>query len=398
MPKKQKSQPITGDIEKKFYSRLLLVLIIIAAATAVYMLWPRSGHSKTSPAPSNEMVLNVMPLQPREVTFSNQYIGYVTPVKSVEVVPQISGYLETVWVEGGQEVSAGDNLILIQPDEYKARLDAANASVTQAQADFNNASVYYQRIKKAGAKAISKTEIDNAKAKYLAAQGALSQAKADRELARVNYDYTLLQAPIDGIVGNVDADARKLCVAGFAAVAENNTDMIPYGLSFLSPTKNIWMKPPVTRQRRGFAGRIIIWLELAVCRIRMAESFVLPPMKLTGQPIATAVYADFPDPDKILVANAYVDVLVERTMPDAYVVKQNLVTMECSGNYIYTVRGSKLYKTPVKIVASLDDGYVLGNRFAKDEYLVLDKVGRLPENVKIKLNVVSPSAKAKENK
>lgn len=85
-------------------------------------------------------------------------------------------------------------------------------------------------------------------------------------------------------------------------------------------------------------------------------------------------------------------------MPDAYVVKQNLVTMDASGNYIYTVRGSKLYKTPVKIVASLDDGYVLGNRFAKDEYLVLDKVGRLPENVKIKLNVVSPSAKAKENK
>ena len=146
MPKKQKSQPITGDIEKKFYSRLLLVLIIIAAATAVYMLWPRSGHSKTSPAPSNEMVLNVMPLQPREVTFSNQYIGYVTPVKSVEVVPQISGYLETVWVEGGQEVSAGDNLILIQPDEYKARLDAANASVTQAQADFNNASCNALRI------------------------------------------------------------------------------------------------------------------------------------------------------------------------------------------------------------------------------------------------------------
>ena len=99
-----------------------------------------------------------------------------------------------------------------------------------------------------------------------------------------------------------------------------------------------------------------------------------------------------------MVANAYVDVLVERTMPDAYVVKQNLVTMDASGNYIYTVRGSKLYKTPVKIVASLDDGYVLGNRFAKDEYLVLDKVGRLPENVKIKLNVVSPSAKAKENK
>ena len=130
--------------------------------------------------------------------------------------------------------------------------------------------------------------------------------------------------------------------------------------------------------------------------IRHYEEEQLNPMIRATNSIA--IYADFPNPDKILVANAYVDVLVERTMPDAYVVKQNLVTMDASGNYIYTVRGSKLYKTPVKIVASLDDGYVLGNRFAKDEYLVLDKVGRLPENVKIKLNVVSPSAKAKENK
>ena len=130
--------------------------------------------------------------------------------------------------------------------------------------------------------------------------------------------------------------------------------------------------------------------------IRHYEEEQLNPMIRATNSIA--IYADFPNPDKILVANAYVDVLVERTMPDAYVVKQNLVTMDASGNYIYTVRGSKLYKTPVKIVASLDDGYVLGNRFAKDEYLVLDKVGRLPENVKIKLNVVSPSARAKENK
>lgn len=396
MPKKQKIQPITGDIEKKFYSRLLLVLIIIAAATAVYMLWPRSGHGKTSPAPSNEMVLNVMPLLPREVTFSNQYIGYVTPIKSVEVVPQISGYLETVWVEGGQEVLAGDNLILIQPDEYKARLDAAIASVTQAQADFNNASVYYQRIKKAGAKAVSKTEIDNAKAKYLAAQGALSQAKADRELARVNYDYTLLQAPIDGIVGNVDL-TRGNYVSPASQPLLKIIQYDPIRVVF-SITDKEYLDETARNRERLFAGENI--------RLKLAGGLQYPyngEFRFTANEIdratnSIAVYADFPNPDKILVANAYVDILVERTMPDAYVVKQNLVTMDASGNYIYTVRGSKLYKTPVKIVASLDDGYVLGNRFAKDEYLVLDKVGRLPENVKIKLNVVSPSAKAKENK
>lgn len=165
-----------------------------------------------------------------------------------------------------------------------------------------------------------------------------------------------------------------------------------------SITDKEYLDETARNRERLFAGENI--------RLKLAGGLQYPyngEFRFTANEIdratnSIAIYADFPNPDKILVANAYVDVLVERTMPDAYVVKQNLVTMDASGNYIYTVRGSKLYKTPVKIVASLDDGYVLGNRFAKDEYLVLDKVGRLPENVKIKLNVVSPSAKAKENK
>lgn len=396
MPKKQKSQPITGDIEKKFYSRLLLVLIIIAAATAVYMLWPRSGHSKTSPAPSNEMVLNVMPLQPREVTFSNQYIGYVTPVKSVEVVPQISGYLETVWVEGGQEVSAGDNLILIQPDEYKARLDAANASVIQAQADFNNASVYYQRIKKAGAKAISKTEIDNAKAKYLAAQGALSQAKADRELARVNYDYTLLQAPIDGIVGNVDL-TRGNYVSPASQPLLKIIQYDPIRVVF-SITDKEYLDETARNRERLFAGENI--------RLKLAGGLQYPyngEFRFTANEIdrATKFYCYLRrfSQSRQNIGRQRICRRFGRTYDAGRLCgKAKFGNDGCFGNYVYTVRGSKLYKTPVKIVASLDDGYVLGNRFAKDEYLVLDKVGRLPENVKIKLNVVSPSAKAKENK
>ena len=73
----------------------------------------------------------------------------------------------------------------------------------QTQADLANAKVYYERVKKVGPKAMSKTEFDNAKAKYLSAQAAVAQARANYNLAKVNYGYTEINAPISGIVGEM---------------------------------------------------------------------------------------------------------------------------------------------------------------------------------------------------
>lgn len=190
--------------EKRTYTDLLIILVILAAVLA-WFFWP-SAHRKPTSEDSRpqELALNVMPLAPRDVSLTQSYIGYVTPIHSVDIVPYINGFLEDIMVDGGQRVERGDNLILIRQNEYKASLEAAEASVLQADATLNNAAVYYRRMKQAGTKVISKTELDNAKASYLSAKAALAQAKANRDLAKVNFDYTIIQAPISGIVGNVD--------------------------------------------------------------------------------------------------------------------------------------------------------------------------------------------------
>lgn len=80
----------------------------------------------------------------------------MTPVHDVSVRPYISGFVDEIRVKGGSEVKAGDVMVIIDQAEYKARLDAAKAAVAQAEASFNNSSVYYQRMQKAGARAVSK--------------------------------------------------------------------------------------------------------------------------------------------------------------------------------------------------------------------------------------------------
>lgn len=397
MPQKPRSKPVIKDIEKNFYSRLLLVLIIIAVIVAIYLLWPaRHGNTKTHPASDPELVLNVIPLKAKDITVTEKYIGYITPVKSVELVPKINGYLEEIWVNGGEKVTAGDKLVKIKQNEYKAQLDAAKASVVQAQADYNNAQVYFGRIKKAGAKAISKTEVDNAKAKFLAAQGALAQARANQELAQVNYDYTLLSAPISGIVGNVDL-TRGQYVSPASSPLLKIIQADPIRVVF-SMTDKAYLDETARNEKSLFAGENI------KLRLSNGNLYAFPgQFKFTANEIdrstsSIAVYADFKNPEYTLVANAYVDVLVERPLKDAYAIPQNYVSMTPEGNFVYTVRGDKLLKVPLKIESSVGAEYVVTNKFAPREYLVVDKIGTIPQNAKIKIKAAGTSSRPEEHK
>lgn len=379
--------------EKRFYGRIILTLLVLFVLGVVYAFYSRPASS-AAPAPGRELVLNVIPIKPQNVTVTTTHVGYVTPIKSVDLVPEVSGYIEEVLVEGGQEVQAGDVLVMIDQREYKAALNAAIAAVTQAQAGFNNAKTYYDRIRKAGPKAISKTEVDNAKAQYLSALGALEEAKANQAKAQVMYDYTVLDSSIEGVVGNVSLTKGNYVAPGSApllSIIQYNPIRVVFSISDKEYLDEI------ARQNGQplFSGENI--------RIRLANGNLYKPQgqfRFTDNAVdrstsSIAVYADFENPGRELVANAYVDVLLERDVRDGVLVRQNYVRLEPDGAYVYTVKNNQLMKTPVTILSEQEGNYLLANRFAKGEYLVVDKVGTVAKDTKVKIKLASTAAEKK---
>lgn len=372
--------------EKRTYTDLLIILVILAAVLA-WFFWP-SAHRKPAPEDSRplELALNVMPLAPRDVSLTQSYIGYVTPIHSVDIVPYINGFLEDIMVDGGQRVERGDNLILIRQNEYKASLEAAEASVLQADATLNNAAVYYRRMKQAGTKVISKTELDNAKASYLSAKAALAQAKANRDLAKVNFDYTIIQAPIGGIVGNVDL-TRGDYVSPSSGTLLKIIQFDPIRVVFSITDKDYLNE--MAKQSGGLFNGEAIKIRLSNGQIyNKTGKFRFLDNEINRSTNSIAVYADFENENHTLVANAYVDVLLEKNIKNGVPVRQNLVTMEDSGNYVYVVKDDRLERRKVDILGISGNDYILKNTFAAGEYLVLDKVGRIIPGQKLKLNVV----------
>jgi HlyD family secretion protein len=140
--------------------------------------------------------------------------GIVT-TDDVIVSSQIAGRLQELRVREGDPVKKGDLLALIQPAEWEADMSyyAGNeqqmaAQVTQAESDYENARLDYERqeaLYRTGA--ASKQDYDNARmandsaAAHLdALRKQLLAASAQREKAKVLLDYTEIRAPIDGRV------------------------------------------------------------------------------------------------------------------------------------------------------------------------------------------------------
>lgn len=377
------------DFVKFKYLGLLAAVIFAGVILFVYQ-----NADSAMPPQKETLTINVIPLKQQDVEVTNQYVGYVEAIKSVELVPNVSGYIDEVWAEGGQEVKAGDNLIMIDQREYKAQLDAAKSAVAQAQADFNNARTYYNRMKKAGKKAISASALDEAMAKFLAADAALKQAQAEEQKATVLYDYTVLQSPIDGIIGHFSLTKGKYVAPGASSLL-SIIQFDPMRVMFAISDKEYLNEVQKHPDGRLFDGEEI---KIRLSNGRLYDKvgqFQFTDNKIDKATNSISIYADFANSGKELMENSYVDVLLSKRFKDVFLIRQNYATLKNDGAFVYIMQNNKLKQVPLKIAGYYDAYYVTENKFAKDEYLVTDKIGQIGEDTILKMKINQPAAEAK---
>ena len=270
----------------------------------------------------------------------------------------------------------------------------ALAAAAQAKADFDNAKTYYNRMKKAGKKAVSASELDQAKAQFLAADAALQQAEAEQQKADVLYNYTVLQAPISGIVGDVTLTKGDYVAPGGTSLF-SIIQFDPIRVKFAISDKEYLSAAARAGGGKLFAGEDI-QIRLADGRIYPADGvFRYTDNQVDKSTNSVTVFADFANTDKQLLANSYVDVLLSKQMKDIFLVRQNYATLNDKGAFVYVMQKGNLKQVPLKIAGYLDDYYITENKFAQDEYLVVDKIGRIAPGTKLKMSVAPAETEEK---
>nr|WP_235782701.1 efflux RND transporter periplasmic adaptor subunit [Bradyrhizobium murdochi] len=140
------------------------------------------------------------PLQ-RPFTRYLEATGNTAAIKNVDLVARVQGFLQSINYTDGAYVKEGTSLFTIEPDTYKLKLEqaqaaesGAQASVRQTEADFKRQQELVQR------QAVSQATLDNSTAARDNAQASLLQAQVNTKIAAVNYGYTNVVAPFDGVV------------------------------------------------------------------------------------------------------------------------------------------------------------------------------------------------------
>ena len=349
---------------------LVLLLVVSWMGFDAYRSNEIKKAEKNEPALQSIKKMPVQIITPKEITLTNSYIGTVQPIHAVSVLPYITGFIDQVLVKGGEEVKKGDTLFILKQDQYLAQKEAAAAAVAKAKADLENERLYLERIKRTSSKAISQTELDNAKTNYLSAKADLKSAEANLKLADVNYNYTTIRATIDGIVGNITATPGDYVSPqgnSLAYVLQYN----PIRVAFTIPEKDFFkMQSDINFFKKGkmklmLADQVIFEQD---GNIRFSDN------KVNESASSITLYADFDNPNRTLLPNAYVLVLFEQRIPNALTVDKNWVSMEENGNFVYLLENGVITKKAIELGQSIDNQFYIPNGLKAGDQVITEQV------------------------
>ena len=309
---------------------LLLCLLLIVVFPFVVIAGPGG------PPP----LVTVAPVVEQDVNPPTEYVGHVEAILSVDLRARVEGFLEQVNFKEGSDVHAGDLLYIIEQAPYQAMVDAAKASLDQAEAILTKARQYLHRAQTVRSGGVSATDLESAVAEELRAKAQFEQAMANLQIAQINLSYTSIMAPINGRIGQtaftkgnlVGLDSGALArivqldpIRVVYSISENDVAAINMALKDAGKGKN----HPTLMPRIKLAGGQILKIEGHV-------DFVDNIVNVSTGTIA--VRAVFNNPKATLIPGQYVTVLVARKEPKLMpVVPQAAFLEDHDGRYVLLV-------------------------------------------------------------
>ena len=140
----------------------------------------------------------------------------------IQVTPRVSGPIVNLPIQDNQKVKAGDLLFEIDPRTFQSAVKQAEAELKQAQANLDEARDDAKRaedIRKRDRGAVSAAEYTRRELALRGAEAKVLQAEATLEDARLNLEFTRVQASVDGYVTNLNLRLGSQAVANKPALA-----------------------------------------------------------------------------------------------------------------------------------------------------------------------------------
>jgi RND family efflux transporter MFP subunit len=332
-------------------------------------------NAYVAPPPPKVDVAN--PVQ-RPITRYLETTGNTAATKSVDLVARVQGFLESIDYKDGTFVKAGTTLFTIEPETYKLKLEqaqaaqaGAEASVKQAESDFKRQTDLVAR------QAVSQATLENSTAARDNAQSGLQQAQVNTKIAAVNYSYTKVAAPFDGIVTAHLASVGELVGATSPTQLATIVSLDPIWVNFNVNEQDV-LKVRAEARRLGMTPSELTRLPVEV-GLQTEEGYPHRGNLDYANPTVNqstgtlAVRGIIPNPDRVLLPGFFVRVRVPlEEQKNALLVPDTSLGSDQGGRYVLVVNGDNTVEQRKVQIGQIDGGLrVIENGLKPDDRVII---------------------------
>ncbi|HWS06037.1 MAG TPA: efflux RND transporter periplasmic adaptor subunit [Burkholderiaceae bacterium] len=365
---------------------------MVAACAAMLLL---TACDKAAPPPPAPPVVDVMNVIQKDVPIHREWIGSLDGSVNATIRPQVTGYLIRQNYGEGDLVKKGQTLFEIDPRTFQVAVEQAQAQRSKQLAIYEAAKANLARVKPLAAKnAVSQKDLDDATGQELSALGALDQATAQLETAKLNLGFTRIVSPINGIAGIAKAQIGDLLSP--SATAELTT------VSAVDPIKayiNISEREYLEFSQRVGANRAA---DVPLSLILVDGSTYDKPGKFTlldrqVDPTTGTFKAGalFPNPGSRLRPGQYAKIRATiDVQKGALLVPQRAVT-EVQGKYLIAVvgEGNKVQLRSVKPGDRIGSDWIISEGLKPGDKIIVEGTQKVRDGVVVNPRPFDPTAK-----
>ncbi|MGY2488616.1 efflux RND transporter periplasmic adaptor subunit [Cupriavidus sp. CP313] len=349
------------------------------AVTLAVLALAGCGPAKQASPKSATPEVTVVTVKRTSVPVSVELPGRTSAYLIAQVRARVDGIVQRRSFEEGADVKANQTLYRIDPAQYRAALNSAQATLQKAEANLAMTTAQADRYKVLiTGNAISKQAYDNAVAAQKQAAADVAAGKAAVEMARLNLGYTDVVAPIAGRSG-ISQVTQGAYVQGSAATLMTTIQQIDPIYVDLNQASVAGLQ----LRRDAASGQVKLHgLDQAKATLMLEDGTQYPltgKLEFSGITVDPAtgsvtVRAIFPNPNDVLLPGMFVRARLEQGVNDnAFLVPVPGVGHNPQGQPTALVVGpdSKVVQRTIQAQSTLGDKWIVTGGLNDGERIIV---------------------------
>ncbi|MBE6453906.1 MAG: efflux RND transporter periplasmic adaptor subunit [Alphaproteobacteria bacterium] len=321
-----------------------------------------------------------------DVSPQKKFIATVEAINSVNLIPQVSGYIDKVLFQEGSVVQEGDILFVIEQDRYIANVDLTKAALESAKANLVKTERDYRRQKALSSQNYaSKSTLDTAESAYLQAKAAVAQAQANLELAQIDMQHTEIKAPFTGAIGKALVTQGNFVSSNTQTLARIvQKSPIRVAFSVTDKDHNLFNNLGVS----GLKTRLSLPSN-QMFEEELNSAFV--NNEINPNTATMSVYLEYQNKDHKLVPGNYVDVIISSAEENpAIIINPAAVMQDANGAYVFVVDNEgKVTETRVQLDGMFKSKQIVLAGLEGGEKIIVNGLQKVKDGAVVRASLVS---------